>query len=78
MDMCDTCNNRRCAVYITKNRSECIVETCEFFPTEVTMPFQSSQYMPIQDATQLTHALLHQEPAGLFTQVGDDQMLALE
>jgi hypothetical protein len=28
-------------VYITNTHSECIVETVEFFPTEVTIPFQS-------------------------------------
>jgi hypothetical protein len=42
------------------------------------MPFQLSQYLATQAAKQLTHALLHPQPAGPFCQVGDDQMLSLE
>jgi hypothetical protein len=54
------------------------VETVYFFSTEVEMPFQSSQDLSTQAAKQLTHALLHPQPAGPFYQVGDDKMLALE
>jgi hypothetical protein len=65
-------------VYITKYRSDRIVETFEFFPTEVAMPFQSSKDLVNQADKHLTHALLHPQPAGPFNQVGDYQMLALE
>jgi hypothetical protein len=54
------------------------VETVDFFPTEVTMPFQSSQDLLTQAATQLTIALLHPQPEGPCCQVGDEQMLTLE
>jgi hypothetical protein len=55
--------------YINKTRSERIVET---------MPFPSTRYLVTQATKKLSHALLHPQPAGPFTQVGDDQMLALE
>jgi hypothetical protein len=57
----------RCyTVYITKTPSEIIVETVDFSPTEVAMPFQSSQNLAAQMAKQLTHALLYPHPAGPF------------
>jgi hypothetical protein len=44
----------------------------------VAIPFQPSQYLEIQAAKQLTHAILHQQPVGPCCQVGDEKMLALE
>jgi hypothetical protein len=64
-------------VSITNIGSEHIVNTVEFFPTDATTPFQSSKDLATQDAKQLTHALLYPQPAGPFTQVSGDQMLAI-
>jgi hypothetical protein len=55
-----------------------VVETVDFFPTEVPLPFPSSKELATQAAKQLTHALLNPQPAGLFCQVGNGQMLALQ
>jgi hypothetical protein len=69
----------RCyTIYISKTRSERVVETVEFFPTEVPLPFPSSKELAAQAAKQLTHALLNPKPAGPFCQVGDGQMIALQ
>jgi hypothetical protein len=69
----------RCyTVYISKTRSERVVETVDFFPTEVPLIFPSSKELAIQAAKQLTHALLDPKPDGPFCQVGDKQMLALQ
>jgi hypothetical protein len=69
----------RCyTVYITKKRSERVVETVDFFPTEVPLPFPSSKELATQAAKQLIHALLNPQPVGPFCQVGDEQMLALQ
>jgi hypothetical protein len=65
-------------VYISKARSERVVETVDFFPTEVPLPFPSSKELATQAAKQLTHALLNLILAGPFCQVGDKQMLALQ
>jgi hypothetical protein len=68
----------RCyTVYITKTRSGRAVETVEFFPTEVPLPFPSSQDLVTQASKQLTHALINPQPAGPFCQIGDEQMLTL-
>jgi hypothetical protein len=68
----------RCyTVFITKTRSERVVETVEFSPTEVPLSFPSSQDLVTQAPTQLTHALLNPQPDGSLCQVGDEQMLAL-
>jgi hypothetical protein len=40
--------------------------------------FPSTKDLATDAANQLTHALLYPQLAGLFTQVGDDQMFALE
>jgi hypothetical protein len=43
----------RCyTVYITKTRSEQVLEVIEFITTEVEMPFQSSQDLATQAAKQ--------------------------
>jgi hypothetical protein len=58
-------------VYITKKRGNRIVETVGFFPKKITLPFPSSQDSATQAAADLTHALLHTQPAGPFWQVGN-------
>jgi hypothetical protein len=68
----------RCyTVYITKTRSSRIVETVEFFPHKLELPFPSSSELATQAAADLTHALLNPQPAGPFCQVGNDQAIAL-
>jgi hypothetical protein len=69
----------RCyTVYITKTRGNRIVETVDFFPDKFTLPFPSSQDLATQAASDLTHALLHPQPAGPFCQVGNEQTIALK
>jgi hypothetical protein len=69
----------RCyTVYITKTRGNRIVETVDFFPEKFTLPFPSSQDLATQAAADLTHALLHPQPAGPFCQVGNEQTIALK
>jgi hypothetical protein len=41
------------------------------------LPFPSSHDLATQAAADLTHALLHPQPAGPFCQVGDEQAIAL-
>jgi hypothetical protein len=65
-------------VYITKTRGNRIVETVEFPPDKFTLPFPSSQDLATQAAADLTHALLHPQPAGLFCKVGNEQTIALK
>jgi hypothetical protein len=68
----------RCyTVYITKTRGNRIVETVEFSP-KIHLPFPSSQDMATQAAADLTHALLHPQPAGPFCQVGNEQIITLK
>jgi hypothetical protein len=68
----------RCyTVYITKTISNRIVETVEFFPQKITLPFPSSHNLATQAAADLTHALLNPQPAVPFCQVGDEQAIAL-
>jgi hypothetical protein len=67
----------RCyTVYITKTRGERILETVDFFAKNFKLPFPSAQYLATKAAAELTHALLHPQPAGPFCKVGDEQMLA--
>jgi hypothetical protein len=40
--------------------------------------FPSAQDLATKAAAELTHALLHPQPAGPFCKVGDEQMLALK
>jgi hypothetical protein len=54
------------------------VETVDFFPEKFTLPFPSSQDLATQAAADLTHALLHPQPAGPFCKVGDEQTIALK
>jgi hypothetical protein len=61
-----------------KTRSNRIVETVEFFPEKFTLPFPSSKDLATQAAADLTHALLHPQPAGLFFQVVNEQTIALK
>jgi hypothetical protein len=69
----------RCyTVYVNKTRGEQIVETVEFFPEEFKLPFLSTQELATQAAKELTHALLHPQPAGPFCQASDEQTLALK
>jgi hypothetical protein len=69
----------RCyTVYITKTRSKRVVETVEFPPEKFTSPFPSYHDLETQAAADLTHALLHPQPAGPFYQVGNEQTIALK
>jgi hypothetical protein len=69
----------RCyTVYINKTRGEHVVETVDFFPEKFKLPFLSTQEQATQAAKELTHAILHPQPAGQFFKVGDDQTLALK
>jgi hypothetical protein len=69
----------RCyTVYITKTRGERIVETVEVFPEKFTLPFPSVQDLATQAAADLTHTLLHLQPEGPFSKVGDEQTNALK
>jgi hypothetical protein len=70
--------NRCYTIYITKMRGDRIVETVEFFPEKFPLPFPSAQDLAIQTAADLTHALLHPQPAGPFCKVGEKQTLALK
>jgi hypothetical protein len=69
----------RCyTVYITKTKGNRIVETVDFLPKKITLPFPSSQDVATQAAADLTHALIHPQPAGPFCQVGNEQTIALK
>jgi hypothetical protein len=69
----------RCyTVYITKTRGNKIVETVDFSPEKLTLPFPSSQDLATQAASDLTHALLHPQPASPFYKVGNEQTIALK
>jgi hypothetical protein len=65
-------------VYVTKTRGERVVETVDFFPEKFTLPFPSAQDLETQAAADLTHALLHPQPAGPFYKVGGKQTIALK
>jgi hypothetical protein len=64
-------------VYITKTRGDRIAETVAFFLKKITLPFPSAQDLATQAAVDLTHTLLHPQPAGPFCKVGDAQTIAL-
>jgi hypothetical protein len=69
----------RCyTVYITKTRGERVVETVDFPPDNFKLPFPSAQDLATKSAAELTHSLLHPQPAGPFCKVGDEQTLALK
>jgi hypothetical protein len=61
-----------------KTRTDRIVETVEFFPQKIILPFPSSHDLATQAAADLTHALLHPQPADPFCQVNDEQAIALK
>jgi hypothetical protein len=65
-------------VYITKTRGERDVETVESPPKNFKLPFPSAQYLATKAGAELTHALLHPQPAGPFCKVGDEKTLALK
>jgi hypothetical protein len=65
-------------VYINKTRGDRIVETVDYFPEKFTLPFPSSQDLTNQAAADLTHALLHPQPAGPFCKAGDEQTIAFK
>jgi hypothetical protein len=48
------------------------------FSEKITLPFPSAQDLATQAAADLTHALLHPQPAGPFCKVGDEQTIALK
>jgi hypothetical protein len=50
----------------------------DFFPTEVPLPFQSTRDLATEAAKQLTYAPVNPQPAEPFTQVGNDQLIALK
>jgi hypothetical protein len=54
------------------------VETVKFSPQKFTLPFPSSHGLATQAAADLTHALLHPQPAGPFYQVDNGQTIALK
>jgi hypothetical protein len=64
--------------YINKTRGETIVETVEFFPEKITLPFPSAQDLATQAAADLIHALLHPQPANPYCKVGDAHTIALK
>jgi hypothetical protein len=63
--------------YINKTRSERVVETVDHLPTEVKVPLPSSKEFATEAAKQLTYALPNPQPASPFTQVSDEQLVAL-
>jgi hypothetical protein len=69
----------RCyTVYITKTREDHIEETVDFFPENFKLPFPSAQDLATKAAVELTHTLLHPQPAGPFCKVSDEQTLAFK
>jgi hypothetical protein len=54
------------------------VETVDFSPEKFTLPFPSSQDLATQAAADLTHTLLHPQPAGPFCKVGKEQTTPLK
>jgi hypothetical protein len=48
------------------------------FAEKFTLPFPSSHDLATKVAADLTHALLHPQPAGPFCQVGNEQAIALK
>jgi hypothetical protein len=65
-------------VYIMKNREERVVKTVDSFSEKFKLPFPSTQELATQAAKELSHTLLHPQPAGPFCKVGDKQTLALK
>jgi hypothetical protein len=61
-----------------ENKSKQNRRNSRFFPQRFILPFPSSHDLETQAAADLTHALLHPQPAGPFCQVGDEQTIALK
>jgi hypothetical protein len=61
-----------------QDRGERVVETVEFFPENFKLPFPAAQELATKAAAELTHALLHPQPAGPFCKIGDEHTLALK
>jgi hypothetical protein len=59
-----------------QGRARCI--NSSFFQEKLTLPFPSAQDLATQASAELTHALLHPQPAGPFCKVGDEQPIALK
>jgi hypothetical protein len=49
-----------------------------FSPEKFTLPFPSAQDLATQVAADLTHTLLHLQPADPFCKVGDEQTIAFK
>ena len=64
-------------VYIPKTRAKRTAKTVQFFPHQCPVPKKSSSDAAVQAARDLTHPLLHPEPATLFAKIGADQMDAI-
>jgi hypothetical protein len=62
----------------TKTEENELSKQLSFFSEELNFPFLSTQELATQAAKELTHALLHPQPAGPFWQVSDEQTLALK
>jgi hypothetical protein len=62
----------------TKTRGERVVETVDFIPKKIKLPFPSAQDLATKAAAELTHALLQPHPAGHFFKVGDEQTISLK
>jgi hypothetical protein len=61
-----------------KNQGRTRCRNSLFFPENFKLPFTSAQDLATKAAAELTHALLHPQPAGPFCKVGDEQPLALK
>jgi hypothetical protein len=57
---------------IKQNKGKSLIFSHKFI-----LPFPSSRDLATQAAADLTHALLHPQPAGPFCQVSDEQTIAL-
>jgi hypothetical protein len=73
-----TCTGTLPVIYGICHQNQGRAETVDFPPEKFTLPFPSAQDLATQAAAELTHALLHRQPAGLFCKVGDEQTIALK
>jgi hypothetical protein len=51
---------------------------CIFSPTEVKVPFHSSNDLATEAAKKLTYTLINPQPTDPFTQVGDELLIVLK
>jgi hypothetical protein len=61
-----------------KNKGRARCGNSWIFPENFKLPFPSAQDLATKAAAELTHSLLHPQPAGPFCKVGDEQTLALK